>query len=262
MEGTGVTPGVTGVRWARDSHAVNQEPDAECNREGDLAQILWRASKMRSNHQTQQIWEQFSWGWHLCRECLHLKISPLLRLLSSPLAKKLFRCHRSSRRGPSKWSPRWWIRGINFTRWSFRWHDRGTRPLLSPFLFGKKNDTPKKTRSSVGRMRLSQSALDGLQACLVLQASFLRTENQDIVTLSSTKCWYFLVYIPQPALWEDVLDGCILLRSQFQYQMSNWKSKTNVWSNAVGTIWGGVGSTNHLCLKHFSCFNYIICNIF
>ena len=45
MEGTSVTPGVTGVRWAL-SHAVNQEPDAECNREGDLAQILWRASKI------------------------------------------------------------------------------------------------------------------------------------------------------------------------------------------------------------------------
>lgn len=37
------------------SHAVNQEPDAECNREGDLAQILWRASKILSTHQTQQI---------------------------------------------------------------------------------------------------------------------------------------------------------------------------------------------------------------
>lgn len=113
-----------------------------------------------------------------------------------------------------------------------------------PIFVWKKNDTPKKNRSSVGRMRLSQSALDGLQACLVLQASFLRTENQDIVTLSS-KCWYFLA---QPALWEDVLDGCILLRSQFQYQMSNWKSKTNVWSNAVGTIWGGVGSTSTICV--------------
>lgn len=139
---------------------------------------------------------------------LHLKFSTLLHLLSSPLAKELFG-HRSSRRRSSKWSPRWWIRGINFTRWSFRWHDRGTRPLLSPFLFGKKNDTPKKTRSSVGRMRLSQSALDGLQACLVLQATFPKNWESRYchIVLNKMLIFFWFTYHSQPCermCWMDV----------------------------------------------------------
>ena len=62
--------------------------------------------------------------------------------------QKTFRCHRSSRRRPSKWSPRWWIRGINFTRWSFRWHDRGTRPPVVIFVWFQMM-TPNNNRSSL-----------------------------------------------------------------------------------------------------------------
>ena len=142
---------------------------------------------------------------------LHLKISTLRFSLSQVKSKK------AKQMKPKMMNPWHQLYQMIFL---MTW-PRYPTPCCPHFCLKKKTVHPKKPDLRLAGCAWAKALWMACKPALFCRQRFLRTENQDIVTLSS-KCWYFLA---QPALWEDVLDGCILLRSQFQYQMSNWKSK-------------------------------------
>ena len=163
--------------------------------------------------------------------------------------ERAFRCHRSSRRRPSKWSPRWWIRGINFTRWSFRWHDRGTRPLLSPFLFGKKTIHPKKPDLRLAGCAGAKALWMACKPALFCRQRFLRTEIEGTVlnkmlfffglhtTASPVRgCVGWMYPAPEPVPISDV-------ELEEQNKRLIQRSRHN-----LRRCWV---HEHHLCLKHF-----------